>query len=177
VEDFRQAFNNNLRTYEPIGDYLKNRNYTSKPDVLQYLKKKRLENPFKKPTTVLNHSRNQLYTSTTEVGNLLNRSGTMEKATRESHSPDRNDVSLEEELMVSQTPGMSKKLNTSGLMNEDYPLDFATTSPIPKMMYQTRNLARDGGLGLSSTMNPKQMYKTLKDFVSNSPSKGILDNS
>ena len=101
----------------------------------------------------------------------------MEKGTRESPSPDRNDASLEEELMVSQTPGMSKKLNTSGLMNEDYPLDFATTSPIPKMMYQTRNLARDGGLGLSSTMNSKQMYKTLKDFVSNSPSKGILDNS
>jgi hypothetical protein len=67
LEDFRQAFNNGLRTYEPIGDYLKNRNYSSKPDVINYLKKKRLENPFKKPTTVVTHSRNQLYTTNTEV--------------------------------------------------------------------------------------------------------------
>lgn len=29
-------------------DYLKNRNLTAKPDILSFLKKKRLENPFKK---------------------------------------------------------------------------------------------------------------------------------
>jgi hypothetical protein len=37
-------------------------------------------------------------------------------------------------------------------VNEDYPLEFAK-SPIPKMMNQTRNLARDGGLGFSQTLN------------------------
>ena len=39
---------NGLRTYEANPDYLKNRNLTSKPDILSFLKKKRLENPFKK---------------------------------------------------------------------------------------------------------------------------------
>jgi hypothetical protein len=51
---------------------------------------------------------------------------------------------------------MQRKLNTSGMiMSEDYPTDIPLTSPIPKMMNQTRNYAKDNGLGLSSTYNPK----------------------
>ena len=59
--DFRAAFTNGLRSYEPNLDYLKNRNLSSKPDILNYLKKKRLENPFKKHEI--------LYNSTTQSRN------------------------------------------------------------------------------------------------------------
>lgn len=48
VEDIKGNFVNGLRCYDTNPDYLKNRNLTSKPDILNFLKKKRLENPFKK---------------------------------------------------------------------------------------------------------------------------------
>jgi hypothetical protein len=54
VMDFRAAFTNGLRSYEPNPDYLKNRNLNSKPDILSFLKKKRLENPFKKHEILFN---------------------------------------------------------------------------------------------------------------------------
>jgi hypothetical protein len=70
-----------------------------------------------------------------------------------------------------------KNYKTPGLVNEDYPLEFAK-SPIPKMMNQTRNLARDGGLGFSQTLNSQSFSRTIKDFEGGqSPSKGILDTS
>lgn len=66
---------------------------------------------------------------------------------------------------------------TSGQVNEDYPLEFAK-SPIPKMMNQTRNVARDAGLGFSQTLNSQSFTRTIKDFeVGQSASKGILDTS
>ena len=66
---------------------------------------------------------------------------------------------------------------TSGLVNEDYPLEFAR-SPIPKMMNQTRNVVRDGGLGFSQTLNSQSFTRTLKDIeVGQSASKGNLDTS
>jgi hypothetical protein len=62
-------------------------------------------------------------------------------------------------------------------VNEDYPLEFAK-SPIPKMMNQTRNVARDAGLGFSQTLNSQSFTRTIKDFeVGQSASKGILDTS
>ena len=163
LEDFRQAFNNGLRTYEPIGDYLKNRNYSSKPDVLNYLKNKRLENPFKKPTTVVTQSRNQLINSNSEVQNILNRSGTCENSV----SPTRNDSSFDEDNrhhLATITPNdLMKNIKTPALFNEDYPVEFAR-SPIPKIMNQTRNVARDGGLGFSQTLNSQSFTRTIKDF-------------
>ncbi len=48
IEDIKGNFVNGLRSYEANPDYLKNRNMTAKPDILNFLKKKRLENPFKK---------------------------------------------------------------------------------------------------------------------------------
>ena len=70
-----------------------------------------------------------------------------------------------------------KNYKKSGLVNEDYPLEFAK-SPIPKMMNQTRNLARDGGLGFSQTLNSQSFARTINDFEGGqSPSKGILDTS
>ena len=104
---------------------------------------------------------------------MLNRSGSVES----SKSPLRMERSFDMDSMDTRSQKDLKNLNTSGVVNEDYPLEFAK-SPVPKMMNQTRNFAREGGIGFSQTLKSQSLAKTLNDLVaSQSPSKGALDNS